>query len=126
MRAVNKAVATCLVVSLVTGCCLYRPAPIQAPPDPQTIQEVDKYAEDIKTNYQTFIDRLGGFSHFMGYLIIPLSAATLGLGITGGNTDTIAALGLSGLTMFGLGQWTTNKDKIQAYSIGHTAITCLE
>jgi hypothetical protein len=110
----------------MTGCCLYRPEHVPPPPDPKTIREVDAYSETVKKEYQDFIDRLGGFSHFMGYVLIPLSAATLGLGITGGNPDTIAALGLSGMTMFGLGQWTTNKEKMHVYSIGHTAISCIE
>lgn len=116
----------CFCLSLLPGCAFYRPDYPEFKDPPKTVEDVDKHAEDIKTEYRKFTDRLGVTGFSLGVVLIPVAAATLGLGIAGAATNTITSMGLSSATLYGLGQWTVNTDKMRVYKAGETALQCLK
>ena len=115
----------CLV--LLAGCSsLYDPHITlnDTPSGAVSFEAAEIYANDAKDKYREALGEYSRFNKLLGASLIPLGAATLGLGITGASSTAVTALGLTGATGFGLGSWLQSTPTQQAYIGGHNATNC--
>ena len=100
-----------------------RPAtPGKAP----TLEEAYIYSADVKYAYRTAVRDQAKLETLLAVGLIPLTAAAIGVGATGGNPDLVLALGLTGAAALGLGNWLYNKPRQLAWVAGLKAVTCAE
>ena len=126
-RSVFQLVCVVIVGVWLSGCAIVNPhETLRKPsgPPPTTIVEGIKYADEAKRAYGTAVARQSQLRTWLGIGLIPLGAAALGLGVTGGAPATIAALGLTGAAGYGLGTWLESKPNQKAWLAGYHATTC--
>ena len=84
------------------------------------------YGERVRSAYREALGDQARLQAWLGIGLIPLSAAAIGLGATGGSSAAILALGLTGAAGYGTGTWLLNRPRQAAYVAGIKAITCAE
>ena len=89
-----------------------------------TANEALEYADSAIEKYHEALGEQAKLTNVLGLALIPLGAATLGLGISEAGGNTITALGLTGATALGMGTWLGNKPQQQVYLTGIAAIEC--
>lgn len=116
----------------VYGCALFVPyvKPSEPRPEPSATKPVAlwqaiKYADSTKAAYQSALRQYGAIPGAVAVPIIGMSAAALGLGITGTSGAAITALGLAGASSLGAATWYQNKPREGVYIAGYNAVTCL-
>jgi hypothetical protein len=125
-----------LLFVLNSGCAsMYNPlAPSFSGEEHQTIKGCktpDSYnegmecAHDVREAYLKAAVENALFSDRLATLLIPASAAALGLGISGGSTNAILGLSLGTATGVGLGSWFSSQPRREAFGLGAEAISCV-
>lgn len=118
-----------LLASLVitSGCSLLNPHVTWERPDkgqPVTLQSAIEYANRAKDEYKNAVGDQALLTNGIGLTLIPLSAAAIGLGISGVDGNAITALGLTGATAYGVSTWLSSKPRQLVYLAGVKAMTC--
>ena len=111
----------------LSGCSLLNPhVTWERPPEGQsvTLQSAIDYANRAKVAYKEATGDQAMLTSGLGLGLIPLSAAALGLGITGANGDAITALGLTGAAGYSGATWLSSKPRQLVYIAGIKAMTC--
>src|SRR5436190_10155780 len=116
------------------GCSLVNPfvigprtrvAAATAPPSPSMdLPTAKAYADKVKDEYREALGDQAKLLSWLGIGLIPLSAAAIGLGATGGPPSAVLATGLTGAAGFGVGTWLINKPRQAAYVAGIKAVSC--
>jgi hypothetical protein len=112
---------------LTSGCALVNPhvrwtSPVD--PVPKTITDGIRYADAAKDAYKGALGHQSKLASWLGIGLIPLGAAALGLGMTGGSPAAVTALGLAGAAGFGTGTWLQSRPNQRAWVAGYNATTC--
>ena len=111
-----------------SGCSVYRPyvKPCAKIPDDRatTYEEGLKYAVSAREAYESAASEQAWIAPAMGTLLIPVGAASLGLGLSGVTGDALLGLGLGGATLLGLGTSLPSKPRQMAYLVGASAVDC--
>jgi hypothetical protein len=89
-----------------------------------TLSQGIQYAEGAIEKYDNYISSNNWFSGTMGVLMIGVSAAALALGITDGGATAIAALGVSGASLFGIGTFLSDSSRNAIYNEGKEKVIC--
>jgi hypothetical protein len=89
-------------------------------------EEASAYAARVKQRYRDALGDQAKIQNWLGIGLIPLSAAAMGLGVSGAHTTDILALGLTGAAAFGTVTWLSNRPRSAAYVAGIKAVTCAE
>lgn len=117
-----------LIALLLPGCAIVNPNVTLPRPDSATkeysLSEGIQYAEGAIKKYDNYIASNNWFSGTIGVLMIGASAAALALGITDGGTTAIAALGVSGASLFGIGTFLTDSSRNTIYNEGKEKVIC--
>lgn len=95
-------------------------------PSQMTFEEASAYAARVKQRYRDALGDQAKLQNWLGIGLVPLSAAAMGLGVSGGHTKDILALGLAGAAGFGTVTWLSNRPRSAAYAAGIKAVTCAE
>ncbi len=82
------------------------------------------YAQRAIDKYKDAAGDQATLTTVMGLGLIPLGAAALGFGITGGNPNIVTALGLGGAAGYASGSWLSSKDRQLIYIEGMKAMSC--
>lgn len=125
-RATIPVLLVCCGVML-SGCSLVNPhVTWDRPSEGQsvTLQAANEYANRAIVAYKEAAGDQAMLTSGLGLGLIPLSAAALGLGITGASSDAITALGLTGAAGFGAANWLSSKPRQLVYLAGMQAMTC--
>ena len=116
---------------LVTGCTLVNPHVKWPPPTtpPRQASQVDldyaiDYADNAKAAYRKALGNQSKLTSWLGVGLIPLAAASLALGITGGPPAAIAGLAATGAAAYATGTWLSSKPAQRAYVAGYNATSC--
>jgi hypothetical protein len=119
------------LVVLVSGCTLVNPHVKWPPPTtpPRQASQIDldyaiDYADSAKAAYRKALGTQSKLTSWLGVGLIPLAAASLGLGITGGPPAAIAALAATGAAGYATGTWLSSKPAQRAYVAGYNATSC--
>ena len=119
------------LVLLVSGCTLVNPHVKWPPPttSPKQASQVDldyaiDYADSAKAAYRKALGTQSKLTSWLGVGLIPLAAASLGLGITGGPPAAIAGLAATGAAAYATGTWLSSKPAQRAYVAGFNATGC--
>ena len=119
------------LVVLVSGCTLVNPHVKWPPPTtpPRQASQVDldyaiDYADNAKAAYRKALGNQSKLTSWLGVGLIPLAAASLGLGITGGPPAAIAGLAATGAAGYATGTWLSSKPAQRAYVAGYNATSC--
>jgi hypothetical protein len=128
---VNKVVSACIVAALVelNACSLINPH-VRAEFKPDAVEEsvtlssALAYTRAQIDSYQAGIDDQAELNSALALGLIPLTAAAMGVGATGGPATTVLALGLSGAAAYGLGSWFASKPEQLLYAAGIKALIC--
>jgi len=118
-------VVTCAI--WFSGCALVNPhvtLMASSGNPPTNITEGITYADQAKAAYKSAIGEQSKLSSWLGIGLIPLGAAALGLGMTGGPTAAVVALGLTGAAGYGVGTWLQSRPQQRAWVAGYNATTC--
>src|SRR5262249_10201678 len=103
------------------------PIEVRAVLDPaQDFREAWAEAERVKEAYRKALGNEAELQNWLGIGLIPLAAAAMGLGVSGGHTTQILALGLGGAAAFGTATWLSNRPRTAAYVAGYKAVTCAQ
>ena len=139
-----RAALALLVALNLVGCSLVDPfvtrnlgprPPADAPEKPPkpamtgdgpSLPEAFEYAESVKRAYRGAIRDQSQLQAWLGIGLIPLTAAAMGLGASGGPATAVLALGLTGAASLGTGTWLYNKPRQLAWIAGIKAVTCAE
>jgi peptidoglycan hydrolase-like protein with peptidoglycan-binding domain len=89
-----------------------------------SFDSAEKYANNAKAKYRAALGEHAQFNRLLGASLIPLGAATLGLGITGVSTEAVTALGLAGAAGYGEGVWLESTPTQRAYVAGYNTTVC--
>ena len=89
-----------------------------------TLESAIGYANSAKDAYKEALGNQAELRSWLGIGLIPLGAATLGLGITGASPTAITVLGLTGAAAYGTGSWLQSPPQERAYIAGYNAINC--
>ena len=89
-----------------------------------TLAEAVTCAESWKDEYRGALSTQANTNSYVGVSLIVLSAAALGMGITGGHQDSIAWIGVTGAAAYGATNWLTSKPRERAYIAGLKAMSC--
>lgn len=81
---------------------------------------------ELKRRYEGAVGDQAKLNASMGIALIPLTAAAIGLGATGGSAAAIVALSAAGAAGYGTATWLSSKPRQMAYLAGLKAITCAE
>jgi hypothetical protein len=126
-------VVAMIVALVLAGCSLVNPHVFPDRPKPEELRAkvipMDtalRYSLEAKDKYRGALRDQATLQSLLGIGLIPLSAAAIGLGATGGSPEAILALGLAGTSAFGTGAWLLNKPRQLAYVAGIKAVTCAE
>jgi len=126
-------VAMIIVAVALTGCSLVNPyvfpegsqaEKFRAKTVPMDVAL--EYSATAKDRYREALRDQARLQSWLALGLIPLSAAAIGLGATGGSPHAVLALGLTGASAFGAGVWLSNKPRQLAYVAGIKAVTCAE
>ena len=82
------------------------------------------YANDVRASYYSAVGQQSYLRNGVALSVIPMSAAALGLGITGGTQEAITALGLGGASAFGIGTYLFSEPRQRIYLAGSQAVGC--
>lgn len=88
------------------------------------LDDAKKYARWVKDEYRGALGDQAKLQSWLGIGLIPLSAAAIGIGASGGPANAVLATGLAGAAGFGAGMWLINKPHQLAYVAGIKAVTC--
>ena len=101
-----------MVMLVFTGCSVVNPYVFPDKPKPDVLRgkgvpmdDALRYSSEAKDKYRGALRDQATLQSLLGIGLIPLSAAAIGLGATGGNPQAILALGLAGASGFGTGAW---------------------
>lgn len=125
-------VAAMGLLFILAGCALLDPYPTrpprpwQGPNAPPTLPDALAYSSTAKENLRGMLKENAELRSSLGVGLIPLGAAALGLGVTGGSTVAVTVLGLTGASAYGIGTWLQNGPRERAYVLGYNAIQCAE
>ena len=89
-----------------------------------TLSDAIAYADNAKAAYKIALGDQARLPNLLALGLIPLGAAALGLGITGGSSAAITALGLTGAAGYAGGTWLSSKPQQRAYVAGYNAVVC--
>lgn len=89
-----------------------------------TLDYAIKYAYSARAAYKNALGNQSQLASWLGIGLIPISAAALGLGITGKSPGAITALGLTGASGYAVGTWLYSKPNQRAWVVGYNATTC--
>src|SRR5262245_36743880 len=76
-----------------------------APADSINLDQALRYADGAKKAYRDALGNQAKLASWLGIGLIPLMAASAGLGITGGPPAAVAATALTGAAGYGVGVW---------------------
>lgn len=93
-------------------------------PKARSFDAAVRYAEDTREEYYTAIKEHTQFNRAAGLVLIGIAAAAGAVGLTGGSTDVIAMLGVSGAGVFAASNWVFKKPRLATYVAGAKALTC--
>jgi hypothetical protein len=96
-----------------------------ATPAQPTLESALAYAQATKDEYAKADNQYSSFSTPLALTIIPVSAAALGLGISGVAGAPITGLGMGAATGLATGAWLQNKPREGVYEVGETAVQCV-
>src|SRR5206468_2829705 len=96
-----------------SGCALWKPRVDPGQPDPnrrlvaQTVMldAALAWAQGVRTKLQGAGEMHTSLPLVGGTILIPLTSAIIGLGITGAGGAPITALSLAGASLLGIGSW---------------------
>jgi hypothetical protein len=116
-----------LLLTFSGGCAVFHPyvRPDSAKRSDESLAAAIEYATAAKDRYMAAQNAYAGTATIIPYVALPLAAAGLGLGMTGGSTVAITALGLATGTSVAAGVWVQNKPREMAYNLGYQAVNCL-
>lgn len=97
-----------------------------ASPTEVTISEVRRYARSLHDAYVRAVAQQERLNIGSQLSLIPLAATAAGLGITGGSTDAITVLGLTGAGLTVAGTVAVNEERQRIYLAGARALTCIQ
>jgi hypothetical protein len=100
--------------------------PAVVDPSRMTFREAREYAGRVKEQYRGALVDQAQLNSWLGIGLIPLTAAAMGLGASGGPATGVLALGLTGGAAFGTATWLSNRPRQAAYVAGIKAVTCAE
>jgi hypothetical protein len=117
-----------LAVLFASGCSVYHPyvKPCVKIPDGQatTYEDGLKYAVSARDAYEQAATEQAWIAPAFGTLLIPIGAASLGLGLSGVTGDALLGMGLGGATLLGLGTFLPSRPRQMAYLVGASAVDC--
>lgn len=125
-----------VLLTLLSGCSILNPhvSPRVARPTPTTVQDgtvvavtlpaaID-YANGVRDAYHCAVGEQSMFRNGLAITAVSMAGAALGLGITGGATEVITALGVGGASAFGLGTLLYSDARQRVYLAGSEAVGC--
>lgn len=130
MRAIASSWFIGVVLSAgiaLSGCAVINPHVAWKPSEKakgMALENAIAYADEAKAAYKRALGQQSQLASWLGIGLIPLGAAALGLGITGGNPAAVTALGLMGASGYGVGTWLYSKPQQRAWVAGYNATTC--
>ena len=120
--------AVAAVLLIVSSCTLIDPyVEITGTDRPEGDVKIDQaisYANKVKTAYREGLSDHAKLKNLLGVGLIPLGAATLGLGIADVSSEAVTGLGLTGAAAYGIGTFLESKPTQQAYVLGYNATNC--
>ena len=121
-----EVLVTSLSAVVLSGCAsMFNPyLDLGDRPEVVNVESAVGYANDAIDVYRTALGDQAKFKAWLGAGLIPLAAATTGLGIQAVSQEAITALALTGATGLGLGAWFENTPRQRAYIAGYNAINC--
>ena len=91
-----------------------------------TLEEAYIYAADVKYAYRSAVRDQAKLETLLALGLIPLTAAAMGLGASGGAPEVVLALGFAGAAALGLGTWFSSRPRQLAWIAGLKGVTCAE
>lgn len=129
-NGIGRAVPSLLLAAALSGCALINPyvevEPANRPPASPTFAQAIDYADQMKETYRQSAGDYAELKNILGAGLIPLGAAALGLGMTGGDPSVITGLALGGAAAYGTGTFLYSKPTELAYVLGFNATNCAE
>ena len=102
------------------------PGSSDASPVPTTIAQVRRYARALHDAYVDAVSDQETLNNTAQLSLIPIAATAAGLGISGGSSDAITILGLSGAGLVTAGTVAVNEERQRIYLAGARAMTCIQ
>jgi hypothetical protein len=124
MRLARRGWALVLLLLTAGGCSLVNPHVRWPRPEGRTLADGIEYANRAKDAYKAAIGDQATLASLTGLALIPLGAAALGVGVTGGSSTTIAALGLGGASGYAGANWLSSRPRQLVYAAGIVAMGC--
>jgi len=91
-----------------------------------TIASGFEYADNVINAYQKGMGNQAKLNSYTGLVMIPLSVATLNLGIKGNHINAVNNLTSAGVATYGLSTWLSNSTKSLIYAEGIKALNCVK
>jgi len=91
-----------------------------------SIAQVRQYARSLHNAYVNAVAQQERLNSGAQLSLIPLAATAVGLGITGGSSEAITALGLTGAGITVAGTVAVNEERQRIYLAGASALTCIQ
>ncbi|MEM8590321.1 MAG: hypothetical protein AAGG65_19860 [Pseudomonadota bacterium] len=95
-------------------------------PTSVSIAQVRQYARSLHNAYVNAVAQQERLNSGAQLSLIPLAATAAGLGITGGSSEAIAVLGLTGAGVTVAGTVAINEERQRIYLAGASALTCIQ
>lgn len=139
MKALLRALLTCVLVPACTACAIMnpyvypsRPIPPEALPPKDSaalfagdIAPAIGYADSWRHTYARAAGQHAAMRNWSAAALLPLSATALFYGVTGhGSSDRITRLALGGASIYGANQYLTSNPRQDLYIQGAQALTC--
>lgn len=131
MKTVSRIIGSLFISTTLlinSGCSLVNPHKIQLS-NPNLKSEPNManaltYANEYIENYRNGMGDQAELNFWTGTTLIPLSAATLALGIKGGHTNAVTNLSATGAGIFALSTWFSSPNRSLVYAEGIIALNC--
>lgn len=91
-----------------------------------SIPQVRQYARSLHNAYVNAVAQQERLNSGAQLSLIPLAATAAGLGITGGSSEAITVLGLTGAGVTVAGTVAINEERQRIYLAGASALTCIQ
>jgi hypothetical protein len=118
-----------LFVAIVSGCSVYRPYvdPCEDLAWKSNVSYADALAcaKEEDADYRCRRNEQALITPVVGTLLIPITGAAIGLGVSGVSGDAITGLGLGGASVAAFGTLFSNRPREQAYKAGAEGVECV-
>jgi hypothetical protein len=114
-----------MLMLLTSGCAsLFNPHLRLNPVSNPNMSQAITYADEVIDAYRKGMGEQSKLTSWTGVVLIPLAAATIGLGIQGGPTNAITSMAVGGVAAYGLSTWLSSPNRSMVYAEGISAINC--